>query len=284
MPLTPAHAAAVVPLRLWQRRFWLSPLVIGSMAPDFIYYFFPPPSWRHFGHTFWGLVLFCIPVGLAVLYAFHRFFKRPLVILLPQRLRAKLWPFCGPFPLWPLRRLAWIAALIYLGAVTHVVWDGFTHENDWALREYPQLGAVMTTVDGQQLHWMGLLQYGSSLLGLGLLAWWSWQWYRQAPADCVPPDSEFLWRARPAIVTAMVVFAAAVGVLCGLSYARRLPGLFNVTEFLAATFITGVDAFGLAVLVFVVAVNVQVWRAAEIPASYRLLRDLSAGPQRQREL
>ena len=132
MPLTPAHAAAVVPLRLWKRCFWLSPLVVGSMAPDYIYFAFPPRSWRHFGHTPLGLVLFCIPAGLAVLYAFHRFFKRPMVLLLPQPVRAKLWPYCGPFPLLPLRRLAWVATLIFLGAVTHVVWDGFTHEDGWA--------------------------------------------------------------------------------------------------------------------------------------------------------
>ena len=283
MPITPAHAAAVVPLRLWKRCFWLSPLVVGSLAPDFPYYVFPPPSLRHFGHTFSGLLLFCIPVGLAVLYAFHRHFKRPLALLLPQPLRAKLWPYCGPFPLLPLRRLAWIAALIYLGAVTHVVWDGFTHENDWALREYPRLSAVMTTVAGQELHWVGLLQHGSSVLGLGLLAWWSWQWYRRAPAASAPADSEFFRQARLPIATAIIALAAGVGTLCGLSYACRLPGPFKLREFLASAFITGVDAFGLALLVFVVAVNVRDWRAARMPHAYRLLRDLSGTPRRQNE-
>lgn len=281
MPLTPAHAAAVVPLRLWKRCFWLSPLVVGSMAPDFPYYVFPPPPVRHFGHTLWGLVLFCIPAGLAVLFAFHRFFKRPVVLLLPRPVRAKLWPHCGPFPLLPWRRLAWIATLIYLGAVTHVVWDGFTHENEWVLRDYPQFATVMTTVAGQELHWSGLLQYGSSLLGLGLLAWWSWQWYRRAPSGGAPADSEFLRRARPAIATAVIAVGAGVGILCGLSFACRLPGQFRITDFLAAAFVTGVDAFGLALLVFVFAVNVQAWiaaRAAGDTSRYRLLRDLSGGP------
>ncbi len=82
--ITPAHVAAVVPFCRWRPFFWLSPLVIGSMSPDFMYFIFPPPSLRHVGHTSWGLVLFCIPAGLAVLYAFHRFFKRPLVLLLPH--------------------------------------------------------------------------------------------------------------------------------------------------------------------------------------------------------
>ncbi len=133
----------------------------------------------------------------------------------------------------------------------------------------------MITVAGHELHWCGLLQYGSSVLGLGLLAWWSWQWYRRAPAGCAPADSAFLRRARPAIAAAMVVFGAGNGVYCGLAYACKLPGPFDVREFLAAAFITGVDAFGLALLIFVTVVNIQVWRAASAASRFRLLRDLS---------
>ena len=162
------------------------------MAPDFIYFLCPPLSWHHVGHTFPGLVLFCIPAGLAVLYAFHRIFKRPLVLLMPRPVRVKLWPHCGPYRLLPPRRVAWISTLIFLGAVTHVVWDGFTHEEGWAPRDYPQLKAVLITVAGHEVHCFGLLQYGSSLLGLGLLAWWSWQWYRRSPAGWAPTDSGLL--------------------------------------------------------------------------------------------
>ena len=278
MPVTPAHAAAVVPLRLWKRYFWLSPLVVGSMAPDFIYFVFPPPSYRHFGHTPLGLVLFCVPAGLAVLFAYHRFFKRPLVLLLPRSVRAKLWTHCGPFPLWPLRRLLWIAALILLGAITHVVWDGFTHENGLAVFDYLQMYAAMIAVAGQETYLFAVLQEASSLLGLGLLAWWSWQWYRTAPLGREPADPAFLKRARPAIAATMIIFAAGAGIVCGLGYAHDLQSPFNAV----AAFIAGVDAFGLALLIFAVVVNVSAWsaaRAAKSPGSYRLLRDLSGGPR-----
>jgi hypothetical protein len=278
VPLTPAHAAAVVPFCRWKPYFWLSPLVVGSMAPDFAYFAFPPPSLRHVGHRPLGLVLFCVPAGLAVLYAFHRFLKRPLVLLLPRPVRAKLWPHCGPFPLLPLRRLAWICTLLVLGAVTHAVWDGFTHEDGWAVLEYPQMKTVVCTVVGHDVHLFGLMQYGCSLLGLGLLAWWSWQWYCRAPAGRAPADSVLFRRARPVVAAAMIVFAASVGIACGLNYAYRLPGPFNLKEFLTATFITGVDAFGLGLLVFVTAVNMRVGNAAR---EDHLLRDLSGCPGRQ---
>lgn len=282
MPLTPAHAVAVVPFCRWKPYLWLSPLVIGSMAPDFAYFVFLPEPLRHIGHTPLGLLYFCIPAGLAVLYAFHRFFKQPLVLLLPRQVRAKLRPFCGPFPLLPVRRLVWISALILLGAVTHVVWDGFTHDDGWAVREFPLLTAVIT-IAGLKFYCFGFLQYASSGLGLGLLVWWSWQWYRRAPSGYVPADSAFLRRARPAIVAAMITFGTGVGIICALAHVRHLPGGFDPREFLAAAFITGVDAFGLALLVFVATVNLGVGTAATGMTAKRrsadqflLLRDLSS--------
>jgi hypothetical protein len=262
VPLTPAHAAAVIPLCRWKKSFWVSPLVVGSMAPDFAYFVFAPHSWRHVGHTAWGLVLFCIPAGLAVLFVFHRLIKRRLVMLLSKSLRDRLWPYCGPFPLWPPRRLAWICWLILLGALTHVLWDSFTHEDGWALAGSPQMKTVLFTLAGQGLHPCGILQYGSSLLGTGLGAWWSWQWYRSAPAGRAPADSLFLRRARPAIATAMISCGLGVGIVCGLRYACRLPGTFSAHEFLEAAFITGADAFGLALLVAMALVDVRPGSAA----------------------
>jgi hypothetical protein len=48
MPLTfPSHAAAVVPLKLWRRRWFDGvALVIGSAAPNF-----PPGTYRCSGQT-----------------------------------------------------------------------------------------------------------------------------------------------------------------------------------------------------------------------------------------
>jgi hypothetical protein len=90
MPFTLAHPAAAVPLaRSSTERFALSALVVGSMAPDFEY----PLRWRaegHLGHTFPGLIVFCLPLGLVALALFHGLVKRPVVLLLPRALRARL--------------------------------------------------------------------------------------------------------------------------------------------------------------------------------------------------
>ena len=64
MPFTPAHSAAVVPLYFtFCKHLVFSALIIGSMSPDFEYILRLTPTSR-IGHTFHGLFLFCLPVGL----------------------------------------------------------------------------------------------------------------------------------------------------------------------------------------------------------------------------
>jgi hypothetical protein len=274
LPLTPAHAAAIVPLSRWKSYFWLSPLAVGSMAPDFAYFVFPPPALRHIGHTWLGLVLFCVPVGLAVLYAFHQFIKRPLVLLMPQLVRGKLLPYCGPFPLLPLQRLAWLGTLIYLGAVSHVLWDGITHDDGWAVRDCPQMRAVLFIAFGHRVVVFGLLQYVSSVLGLGLLAWWSWQWYRKAPSVPERAEPPLFRQVRPLVGLGMILVAVVVGLTCGLLYACRFRDSFPIMEFCRATFITGADAFGLTLLAFSLIVNLREWRRG---SRDRVIRRSAAG-------
>jgi hypothetical protein len=242
-------------LRLWKDRFWLSPLIVGSMAPDYLYYVFPPERYRHFGHSLLGLFVFCIPAGLAVLFAFHAFIKRPLVLLMPRPLSAKLWRYCGPYPLMPLGRLAWIIALIFFGAVTHIVWDHVTHEYGWAVSGNAAMHAVPFTILGYGVHVYGLLQYGSSVGGLLLLARWAWRWYSTAPSGDAPSFVMPFGTTRPAIIAAMIVFACAVGFIDGAIYLRRLHDPLAFREFLAAAFISGADALLAALVAFSVYVH-----------------------------
>jgi hypothetical protein len=57
------------------------------------------------------------------------------------------------------------------------------------------------------------------------------------------------------VAAGTIGFGAIVGIACGLNYACRLPGPFNPREFCASAFICGVDAFGLALLGFILAAN-----------------------------
>lgn len=72
MPLTFAHPAAVLPTSRSLGRFGvLSALVIGSMAPDFVY-FVPLGIHGSESHSIRGLIWFCVPSGMLVFFAYHR--------------------------------------------------------------------------------------------------------------------------------------------------------------------------------------------------------------------
>ena len=71
-----------------------------------------------------------------------------------------------------------------IGAATHVLWDSFTHSNGWGARHIPQLHNQFILFN--RSHGMyKLLQHGSSVVFLPLLAWWLYRWSR-APYE--PPQ------------------------------------------------------------------------------------------------
>jgi len=56
-----------------------------------------------------------------------------------------------------------------VGAVTHLVWDGFTHEGARGIRMMPELDDWKFELHGHHLIGARLLQDGSSLLGLAIV-------------------------------------------------------------------------------------------------------------------
>jgi hypothetical protein len=165
MPFTISHAAAVLP---WARPLarWrlLSAAVIGSMAPDFG--FFSPwrPS-RFETHSVDALVTFCLPAGLAAYWLFQRLMRKPILELLPPGAYARWQSSAEPADYRSARQWLFAALGILIGAVTHLVWDAFTHEESRGVRMIPALDDPVD-IGGHHLGGARLLQDGSSILGL----------------------------------------------------------------------------------------------------------------------
>ena len=107
LPFTLAHPAAVLPLR---RILVFSALVVGSMAPDFHYFLGLRPH-DHFSHSIRGAFIFCLPVGLAVLWLFQHVMKLPLISLAPERHQERLARFAAAFRWGPASRFALIESV-----------------------------------------------------------------------------------------------------------------------------------------------------------------------------
>lgn len=116
----------------------MSALVIGSMIPDFEYFILMKLDGR-FSHTIPGIFLFDIPVGLLVLVIFHGVVKRPLINNLPTYFNSRLQPLKNfEFFTYFKEHFIGLIACLFIGTVSHICWDGFTHK-DGLFTEYVPL-------------------------------------------------------------------------------------------------------------------------------------------------
>ena len=169
MPYTLSHLAAVLPFsRLLARLRILSAMVIGSMVPDFGY-LLPIHPLRPATHSAVSLVTFSLPVGLLSYWIFQRWLKVPLFNLLPDQAYLRWRPFSVPAAMNDARQWLLAAGGVLAGAVTHLVWDGFTHEGARGMRMMPELDDWRFELHGHHLIGARLLQDGSSILGLALV-------------------------------------------------------------------------------------------------------------------
>ena len=214
MPFTLSHPAAVLPFRRYAAGTMYFPaLVIGSMAPDFVYFFRLGVN-GGFSHSLAGLFPFCVPASLAVYVAYYLFLRQPMVALLPDAIAARL----NPQPEWIPKNLR--AALILLGsflagAATHIGWDAFTHANTFLVRHAGVL-RMPVGVGELKLPLFNVLQHVSSVFGLAALAACTNRWMRSTPP-------QFAWRFRlvPAnrlLVIAGIAVAGAGGAVAGVMY------------------------------------------------------------------
>lgn len=223
VPFTPAHVLAVVPLRSRRAGLLLSPLAVGSMAPDFEYVL-RQSQIPGIGHTLPGVALFCVPVGLAALWLWHRFLKHPLIALLPHRYHRAAAELAAPFPILPVGRLAAIGGAIALGALTHLAWDSITHASGWTVGHIGALNASVVAIGGTDVRVYKVLQHASSVVGLGLLLFWSVRWLRARADPTVPPEAATARAARVRVLALLLAAMVASGLLAGLLAAHGVRG------------------------------------------------------------
>jgi hypothetical protein len=206
VPLTfPSHAAAVLPLKLWRRRWFDGvALVIGSAAPDLPYSLDPYLNVR--AHTWWGLAWFCVPVTVLISALIRR--AAPVVV---AHLPVRRWPALRDYAAVGAHRHRWWITVTsaWLGACSHRLWDMVTHPSidrgaisiDWL-----STGAFA----GQP--WWRVLHYGSTVLGaLAVLAFvvhiGRTGWLRAGGPPPVLPT------ARPVVFWAAVAVVLVPGVV-----------------------------------------------------------------------
>ena len=165
MPFTFSHPAIVLPLVYISRKwFSISALVVGSLTPDFEY-FFRMKLKSQYSHTLEGLFWFDLPLGLLLLFIFHFVIRDVLIENLPKEIKSRFYSnskydWCSYF------KNNWLIVLssIFIGALSHVLWDSFTHKSGYFVELIPTLKNSVFFL-GNHVPIYKLLQHCSTFLG-----------------------------------------------------------------------------------------------------------------------
>lgn len=137
------------------------------MIPDFPLFFPVVSYWQ--SHDPAKVFTICLPFGVAAFVLFHMFLKIPLVSLCPRFLQERIAPYATAQLEISFRYWLFVFVAVVIGAYTHILWDSFTHGGRWGTRVVPAVNQIVT-VGGHEIAIFKLLQHGSSVGGLLILA------------------------------------------------------------------------------------------------------------------
>jgi hypothetical protein len=218
MPFTISHAAVVLPFsRLLARWRLLSAVVIGAMVPDFGL-FIPGRMPRFETHSSTALITFCLPVGLVAYWVFQYLIKTPVLEVLPEGAYARWRAYSSAADFASIPQWLLAACGVLAGAVTHLVWDGFTHEGARGVRLIPWLDDPVADIGSHHIVGVRLLQDGSSLIGLVVVL--GFVWFGLRPGSEQPEQGRPLRLAERRIWVLIYAVAAVALSTAWLLWAR----------------------------------------------------------------
>ncbi len=249
MPFTLAHPLAVVPLR---RIGIFSALIIGSMAPDAGR--LARPFAESHAHTWSAALLVYLPTTLLALLVFHLLVKVPMISLAPRRIQPWLMAQSADFNFRPFSRFIAIVVSASVGIATHLVWDSFTHNGGWALKQL-HLDATRIYFSWRNpLYVADVIQDISSIGGMLLMFWLLYRMVARHSVSVVERSAQFA--VMPVLglrkFTLIAVGLAIAAVPACVMFARD-PHYWMHDErrqFVAYTVISVLDTMLLEILVF----------------------------------
>jgi hypothetical protein len=212
MPFTPAHIAAVLPVRR-ARLLVPAALVIGSIVPD-APYFLPLDVPREVMHSWLGAFSWTALGGFVLWAIWEAVLAPPARDLAPDVVRRRLAP-PSQRPAARLtkgRHLVAVYLSLVLGTLTHLVWDGLTHIGGWGPTLMPHLRRPLGSL--LVVHWLHL---ASSVAGLAVVAVWVAWWLTRPDRGASPAAGRIVARRGARTAGALLVGLPLVGGLVELA-------------------------------------------------------------------
>lgn len=169
MPFTFSHPAFILPAKYLPAKYVsLTGLVIGSITPDFEY-FFRMDVVSYYSHSLAGIFYFNLPVVFLISLLFHLVLKAPLALNSPDFIVSRFVDLIHSDFLKYLKNnilVYFLSAL--MGIISHLFIDSFTHISGYFVHEFSVLN-ISYNFFGINVPGYRLLQHFTSILGLIIL-------------------------------------------------------------------------------------------------------------------
>ena len=242
MPWTFVHPAAVLPLRKYfANRHLFGAVVVGSISPDFGYYV-GRFDMATTAHTLLGLLIVCLPTGLALLVLI-RILHRPVANLLPQPHRQAILSLPRMPQLGSPMTVLYVSAAIIFGAVTHNIWDSFTHRAGYVVVRWSLLQMPAFVLGTKTLQVFEVLQHASTTIGLIIVVAAYVRWLRATDrGTAVPSSISDGWRYG--ILISLTVISLVLSIPVAHAVSATSVGPVNITLFVVRYVICATTIFG----------------------------------------
>jgi hypothetical protein len=251
MPFTLSHPAAVIPFcKATSHPVFLLAMIVGSISPDFGYYL-RMFSLATYSHTIVGSVLVCIPAGLLMLACIFAS-RRAILWLVPSRLRLILDKVLQIPSKNKLMFVLQVSFWIWVGTLTHVLWDSFTHETGWFVVHIHALQTKFALRDGLEFPVYYILQQASTVIGLLIVTFFASRVLREvSPCEEDRNGDSLRYLFWGALIVASLLIAAPFAI----SHSSAHAGLLAFRNFVFQLGIISGAVFGcfsIASIVFAV--------------------------------
>jgi hypothetical protein len=137
-------------------------------------------------HSTLALFTFCLPIGMVTYWLFQLLIKEPMVEVLPEGPYARWQPVSAKANIVSLPQWLLAACGILLGALSHLIWDGFTHDGGRGVRMFPVLDDTIFDFGTRRLPAIYFLQDLGSLVGLAAVLLMIAYGFRRGSQPAIP--------------------------------------------------------------------------------------------------
>jgi len=165
MPFTFSHPAIILPLKYLPRKwFSLTGLIVGSLTPDFEY-FIRMKVQSNYGHTVYGILWFDLPLAIFLSFIFHNIIRDDLFKNVPKNIQSRILVYVE-FNWNNYFKRNWVVIIVstLIGIISHLFWDGFTHDHGYFVNNISVLRNSVFLFD-KEIPVLKIAQHLSTLIG-----------------------------------------------------------------------------------------------------------------------